>query len=707
MQNGKDLGLDLVLRTLPPFALQVRHHGPHHRDRVSDLRQLVQQRMVQLFQHHRDRCAPQVQIPRGRGTTHDQDALHPLDVADTGKHLVGHGFGLGQCRAGRKFNADRDAADILGWHEAARNLQHEEDRDAKCDKGAEQRQVAEPRGDRDKAQVVAHGPAVLLIAMALGILRTHKVGGHHRRDQTRDQQREGNRNRHGHAELPEVLPRNTRHEADRHKDGDDGEGRGNHRKTDFVRGLDGRAVGGLAHSDMPGDVLDLDDGVIDQNAGGQRDGEERHKVQREAQQIHDVERGDRRKRQRDCRNQGRAPVLQECQHDKHGKDRAFDQGMQSAFVVAVGVEHRVVDQLDLDIRIGRADLVQRRLHRFGHRDLGGPLGAENGKGHGGFAVEAHKAAQFFICVVDRAKVAQTNVPTVAGRDHGLRQRFHRAGIAQRADRLFVHAQLCPARADIGIRRAKLCAYRLRGDAPGTKLHLIQLDTDLAVGTAVAVNAANTRAPLQCTGDRVIDKPRQLFHRHVGGRDRKGHDRLALDVDTADDRLVDICRQIAADLVDRVLHILNRLVGRHIHVELDKGLALAVGDLGRHLLDAGNTGHRILDLFCDLGFQFGRRRAALRHDNGDQRDINVRKARDGQAVEALPAQEHEHEERQKRRDRISDRPGRKVHLFDLIAWSGPGSPCRRRAQRHRPLSRYGRRRRALRQSQPTGRRGCRS
>ena len=43
------------------------------------------------------------------------------------------------------------------------------------------------------------------------------------------------------------------------------------READLVGRLERGAVGRLAHPHVPDDVLDLDDGVVDQDAGHQRD----------------------------------------------------------------------------------------------------------------------------------------------------------------------------------------------------------------------------------------------------------------------------------------------------------------------------------------------------------------------------------------------------------------------------------------------------
>ena len=65
--------------------------------------------------------------------------------------------------------------------------------------------------------------------------------------------------------------------------------------------------------------------------------------------------------------------------------------------------------------------------------------------------------------------------------------------------------------------------------------------------------------LQIAGDRIVDEPGQLLDRKPRRRSRVSDDRQALDIDAADDRLVDGARQIAADLGDLVLHVVERTV----------------------------------------------------------------------------------------------------------------------------------------------------
>ena len=67
---------------------------------------------------------------------------------------------------------------------------------------------------------------------------------------------------------------------------------------------------------MPGDVLDHDDGVVDDEAGGDREGHQRQVVDAVAQEVHRAERADERDGHDDARDQGRAQAPQEDEDDE-------------------------------------------------------------------------------------------------------------------------------------------------------------------------------------------------------------------------------------------------------------------------------------------------------------------------------------------------------------------------------------------------------
>ena len=77
----------------------------------------------------------------------------------------------------------------------------------------------------------------------------------------------------------EELPGDPRHEACGSEDRNDGEADGDDGKPDLVGGLDRRLVGGFPHPNVAHDVLDLDDGVIDEDARRERNRKQTHKVE--------------------------------------------------------------------------------------------------------------------------------------------------------------------------------------------------------------------------------------------------------------------------------------------------------------------------------------------------------------------------------------------------------------------------------------------
>ena len=70
------------------------------------------------------------------------------------------------------------------------------------------------------------------------------------------------------------------------------------------------------------DVLDHDDGVVDDDADGQHQPEQGQHVEREAEALHDGEGADQRHRDRHHRDERGAPGLEEQQHDQDHQEVA-------------------------------------------------------------------------------------------------------------------------------------------------------------------------------------------------------------------------------------------------------------------------------------------------------------------------------------------------------------------------------------------------
>src|SRR5439155_5939764 len=98
------------------------------------------------------------------------------------------------------------------------------------------------------------------------------------------------------------------------------------------------------------------DGVVDENTDGERQPEQRHRVEREAEDRQRSKRREHGYRQRQTGDHRRAPRVEEEEHDQHGQDRAHEQRL---FHVAHGVAHAYAGVAnDLDARAWRQCLLQ-------------------------------------------------------------------------------------------------------------------------------------------------------------------------------------------------------------------------------------------------------------------------------------------------------------------------------------------------------------
>ena len=76
------------------------------------------------------------------------------------------------------------------------------------------------------------------------------------------------------------------------------------------------------------------------------------------------------------------------------------------------------------------------------------------------------------------------------------------------------------------------------------------------------------------------------------------------------RLEDALGQVAADLGDRVAHVVDGAVGRRADLELDEGVAVALAHRAVDLVDAVDAADRGFDALGDLSLHLVRRRARL-------------------------------------------------------------------------------------------------
>ncbi len=108
----------------------------------------------------------------------------------------------------------------------------------------------------------------------------------HRDDRECDEERRGQRDRDGDGERPEQLARDVSHQRQRQEHRDRREGGCGDRAGDFAHRRLDRIQLGLAKPDMPLDVLDHDDRVVDDSPDRDRECAERDDVERVAEDPH-------------------------------------------------------------------------------------------------------------------------------------------------------------------------------------------------------------------------------------------------------------------------------------------------------------------------------------------------------------------------------------------------------------------------------------
>ena len=449
----------------------------------------------------------------------------------------------------------------------------------------------------DEAGVVAHHAAVGVLVV---LRRAQEIGGDYGRNEACDQEREQNRDRDREAELAEILPGDAAHEAhrredrgDRQRDGDDGE-------ADLVGSLHRGAPGRLSHAHVAHDVLDLDDGVVDQNAGDERDREQAHEVERKAERIHRPESRDDRQWKRERGDDGRPDVPQEDEHDDDGERRALDQRLHRRMVVAELAHDLGVDLGEGHFRMRGLDFRQALRDPLVDCHVARAFGAGDPEGDDRLIEQTRERARLRGAVDDRSELVETHLASARQRDRQRRELGDAARAGEGADRLLLAGHLAAAAAEIDIVGAHLLVDRCGGYAEREQLFRLERDPDLPVDAAEALHLADAADALEVARHGVVDEPGELLDRHHGRRGRVGDDRKALDIDAADDRFVDGARQVAADLGDLVLHVVERAVDvDRADVELDDGRRRAVGDRRDDMPDAVEAGDGVLDLLRNL------------------------------------------------------------------------------------------------------------
>ena len=288
------------------------------------------------------------------------------------------------------------------------------------------------------------------------------------------------------------------------------------------------------------------------------------------------------------------------------------------------------------------------------------LGAGDAESDDRLVEQAGEGARLGRAVGHRPELVEPDLAPARQSDRQRREIFELSRARERADRLLLARELAAPAAEIDVVGAHLLVDGRRGDAQRQQLLGVERDPDLAVDAAEPLDLADAADALQIARDRIVDEPGQLLDRKPGRRGGVSDDRQALDVDAADDRLVDGARQVAADLGDLILHVVERAIDvDRADSELHDSRGRSVGDRRNDVPYAVEARNCVFDFFRHLRFEFRRRGARLSNQHLHDRNVDIREAGDRHRPEADEAEDRQHRERHHCRDGPADRPGRDV------------------------------------------------
>src|ERR1051326_750123 len=134
------------------------------------------------------------------------------------------------------------------------------------------------------------------------------------------------------SELAKQNSGGTGEKRDRHEYGNKDQRSCHHGARHFTHGDASSLVGIVqAFADVALDVFDDDDSVVHHKTSGQRDSEQRERVNGKAQQFHEGKGPNQRNRNGDRRNDGGASFLQEDENHQHHENDGFEQSDQNVF----------------------------------------------------------------------------------------------------------------------------------------------------------------------------------------------------------------------------------------------------------------------------------------------------------------------------------------------------------------------------------------
>ena len=349
------------------------------------------------------------------------------------------------------------------------------------------------------------------------------------------------------------------------------------------------------HFHVAHNVLAHHDGVVNENADGQRQSQQGHRVERETERPHRNEAGQHRHRQRQPGNHRRAPRVEKQEHHQHRKHRPFNQG-------TLHVGHRVFHARALvfhhfEIRAGRergAQLVHTLNHRIRHGGGAVTFRLFDFEAHRVAAVEQGERTQLLRAIDGRGHITQANDASALLGHHQLHEVLWPLESSAQPDRALVKRPIETTHRNGQVALLNR-GHNLRHAHPGG-LHALRIEIhrELALHRTRYRHIGHTGNGAQLAGDCRIGQHGEL-RRTQGVRPHRQRDNRAVGiVELPDDRFFEFLRQILSLRGNGVADFLRGLLQVFREHKLHAHQGKAVAGLAVDGLDARDRLNGLLD-----------------------------------------------------------------------------------------------------------------
>src|SRR5581483_6853220 len=230
--------------------------------------------------------------------------------------------------------------------------------------------------------------------------------------------------------------------------------------------------------------------------GDDGDGEQAYEVEREAGRVDGPEGRDDGQRKGDGGDHGGAPVAQEDEHHGNGEDGTLDQRGHGRVVGAERVVDHRVDQLELDVGVRLAQLLDLPGDVGSHHHVAGALPARDGEGDDRRAVERGEGALLGRGVLHRTELVEPHFAPLRQGDGRGGEILDRLLAGERADGLLAPGDLAAAAGQVDVGGPQLPVDVAGGDAEGEQAVGVERHADLALGAAHALDLGDALDALQ-------------------------------------------------------------------------------------------------------------------------------------------------------------------------------------------------------------------